>query len=111
MLRRKFKFNDIEVNDRKVDECFTDDSYVIISIPSMKDKIEMQSKFSSLKPDDWNGNYELVKTFIHEIKCYTNDDEKTEIDNIDDLTCFTDGMLFIQWINHIIANGFMPKKA
>lgn len=110
MIKKKYLIKDISFNDKKADSCFTDESFVIVDIPSFKDRMNMKDEFSNMSSDDWESNFQMLERFVNKVECTTNDEDATEVKTLDDLTCFADGILFMQWLGETLTHGCVPKK-
>lgn len=110
MLKKKFLINEMEVDGKKISEGFTDDSYIVVDIPSVKEKLDLKNKFNNADNQSELENIELMKSFIVTINCKPID----EVDPITDfelLSCYAFGTSLMSWLGNMLANGFVPKKA
>jgi len=104
MLLKKMMFKDIAD-----DNGFTDDSYLIVDIPSLREKMELRKKFEA-SPDNEQTNLDAVISFVREINCKPIDSDVT-INDWDTLTCFSFATALITWLGQVMANGYVPKKS
>ena len=113
---RKYFLKDIEIT-KKLENgetsvsipntCFSEDSFVVIKIPSNGDKMRLQQKMKDSK--DPLENYKMICEMLETVSAKTLDTEE-EIDNLDDLTMYVDGGLVVQFITEILSTGIVPKK-
>lgn len=110
VITRKFMISEIEMGEKKANSCFTEDSYLVVKIPSAKEKMLFASKFKEHREDQVK-TLEMISDFIHSVMAKSLDDEVNVIDNFETITCFADATIIIDWLAALIGNGFVPKKA
>lgn len=110
MLKKKFLVSEMEIEGKKIGDGFTDDSYIVIDIPSVKERLELKDKFNNAESKSEIENIELMKSFIVTISCKPIDDEQI-ITDFDLLSCYALGTELLTWLGSLLANGFVPKKA
>lgn len=104
MLLKKVLFKDISD-----DNGFTEDSYLIVDIPSLKEKLSLKRNITKESEDDIEKNVEAIASLVKEINCTAIDDDKT-IADWDTLTCYAFSTQLVNWLGHIMLEGFVPKK-
>jgi len=110
MLKKKFLVSDMELNGKKIGDGFTEDSYIIIDIPSVKERLLLKEKFNNAENVSYLENVELMKGFIVTISCKPIDDNEI-ITDFDLLSCYAFGTELLTWLGELLASGFVPKKA
>jgi hypothetical protein len=109
MFKRKYFLKDIEVEGQKADRFFTEESYVVIDFPSLREKMEIKEKVKSFGEDNWRSNMDIIARMICEVNCFTVD-YNDEVKSFDELTCFPDGELVVKWLGEMAQGGLVPKK-
>jgi hypothetical protein len=108
MLKRKYLFKDIVVNEKSPTNDFTEDSYIVIDYPSYREKMVIHDKVAS-NPNDWRLNVEIYESLVFEVKALTVG-LLEEVNSFEMLTCLEDGKIITDWLMELAANGFVPKK-
>ena len=90
------------------DNGFTDDSYLIVDIPSLREKLELKRKFEAA-PDPEQSNFDAVVSLVKEINCKPIDSDLV-IADWDTLTCYSFATPLLNWLGQVMANGYVPKK-
>ena len=103
MLFKKMMFKDIAE-----DNGFTDDSYLIIDIPSLREKLELRKKFEA-STDVEQTNFDAVVSLVKEINCRPIDSDLAICD-WDTLTCYSFATPLLTWLGQLMTNGYVPKK-
>lgn len=111
MVKRKIYINQMEVGDLKPKGCFTDDSYVVIAIPSYKEKSRFLKESQNIDKSNDIENFDLLSTFVIETSCFPIDNDGEEIKDFDNAMAFADGTIIINWLTNMILHGFVPKKS
>jgi hypothetical protein len=114
MIKKKYFLYEMEVKNeqgevKKPDLCFADESYIIVKIPSYKDKLSMKDKVSQGE-NSALANLEMIESLVDTIHCIPLDDNENVVKTFDDLTCYCDSEVIIAWLSELIARGFVPKK-
>lgn len=111
MIKRKIYIKDMHVNEEKPKGCFTDDSYIVVAIPSYKEKSRFVKESQKIDRADDIANFELLENFVTETCCYSTDDSSEKIKDFDNLLAFADGKIVLDWLTDLIMHGFVPKKS
>lgn len=111
MVKRKIYINQMEVGDQKPKGCFTDNSYVVIAIPSYKEKSSFVKESQKIDKADDIANFELLSTFVIEVHCIPVDFDDDLITDFDNVLAFADGKIILDWLTNMILHGFVPKKS
>jgi hypothetical protein len=111
MLKRKLFIKDIELGDKKAGNCFTDESYIVVAIPSYKEKSRFMSESQKIEKGDDIANFELLAALVSDVSCYPLDDMNEEIKDFDNLLAFSDGQIILEWLMDMVRFGFVPKKS
>lgn len=90
------------------DNGFTEDSFLIVDIPSLREKLEMRKKFEAA-PDADQANLDSVVSLVKEINCKPIDSDLLICD-WDTLTCYSFATPLLTWLGQVMANGYVPKK-
>lgn len=94
--------------DISEDSGFTEDSYLIIDIPSLREKLELRKKFEA-SPDAEQTNFDAVVALVKEINCRPIDSDLS-IADWDTLTCYSFATPLLAWLGQVMTNGYVPKK-
>ncbi len=108
-MKRKFLIADMEARGEKADKCFTPESYIVVKVPTVKEKLALVEKFRESENDQVK-NLEALESLIIEVNARATDDLESLIDSFDGLSCFADSIVIINWLNDLISKGFVPKK-
>jgi hypothetical protein len=108
MIKKTFKVNEIEIGTEKTGGCFTDSSYIVLAIPSYKEKIRIKDEVAKLQAGDDIGNFELISAMVVEVSCESVDGDL--ISDFDNLMCYRDGTVVVKFISDMMVHGFVPKK-
>lgn len=112
MLKKKFYLKDVEFDDGKEIKTmvgFTDDSYVIVDIPSMREKLALNNEMRSISKEDVDSfSVEKVLSMIVDVKAETTEGDL--ITDVDSLTVFPVDAL-IGMLGNILRSGYIPKKS
>lgn len=110
MIKKKFYFKDMEFQKTPLNSCFTDDSYVVINMPSYMDRVKLINQFDrSGSNDAYEKNCEIATSFVDEV--FAMEKESGElITDLETLTIYQDGLLLLGWLIELLQNGFVPKK-
>lgn len=92
----------------KADRCFTDESYLIVKMPTYSEKLKLQSQLKNAEKDP-EQNYLMICDLVDDVDCLALDNNE-RISTLDDLTAFADGALVIEWLTALLGTGFVPKK-
>lgn len=103
MLLKKMMFKDIAE-----DNGFTDDSYLILDIPSLREKLDFRKKFEA-STDTEQTNFDAIASLVKEINCRPVDSDLSICD-WDTLTCYSFATPLLTWLGQVMANGYVPKK-
>jgi hypothetical protein len=110
MIKRKFYLKDIKVGDAVANQCFTDESFITVKIPSVKEKISISDRLRGSE-DNQVKNIDMIESLLADICCYPLDSEDEVVTNFDDLSCYADSLVIINFVTELMRNGFVPKKA
>ncbi len=106
MLKKKFYLKDIKKEDE--DNYFTDGSYVIIDIPSMKEKLSLRTLCRGKSEEEIeNISFERIYSMIIEVCVETI--EGDIITDMDHLSVYPISSL-IEFLGELLKNGYVPKK-
>jgi hypothetical protein len=111
MLEKKFYLNEIEaqVGEETVKlEGFTDDSYVVIDIPSMREKLALKSACKG-KSDEEIETITIDKIYGMVVKVSVETIEGDQVHDMDTLSVYPIAGL-VYFLENLIRNGYMPKK-
>jgi hypothetical protein len=91
------------------DTGFTEDSYVVIDIPSVKEKMDFRSKYEGLG-DSEDANVKIIVSLISKVNC-TPIDGSDLITDWDTLSCYSITTPFLKFLSEVVTNGYVPKKS
>lgn len=112
MIKKKFFLKDIE--HEKEDgtytiEGFTDDSYVIIDIPSMREKISLHAQMRGKEKGEIEDfSIEATLKMITDVKAETIEGDL--IADVDHLSVYPIDVL-IGFLGNLLRTGYVPKKS
>lgn len=117
MIKRKYLLKDIELtkveNDvsvtLKADQCFTEESYIVVKLPTYSEKLAASQNFKG-QENDAAKTFEIMNAMVIEVDCVAIDNSE-KITTFDDLTAFSDGGVVIEWMGALMRTGFVPKKS
>lgn len=109
MFKRKYLLKDIEVDGKIANESFTEDSYIVVDYPSVREKLALKEKVTKAGENNVEANIDVMASLVCEVNCKTLDLNE-EITNFEELTCFPDGNLVFAWLAKLAEGGFVPKK-
>lgn len=110
MLKKKFYLKDMDLGFEAGENGFTDESYVIVDIPSLNEKVQIKRKFDESKDGMAESDaMAMLSGLVVEVNCIAIDDSE-EIKDFETLSCYAVGEKLIIWLGELTKNGFMPKK-
>ena len=112
MLKKKFYLNELEqVTENGINkmEGFTDDSYVVIDIPSMREKLELRSLCRGKKDDEIEA-ISIEKVFSMVVEVHAETIEGDLVRDMDHLTVYPIPVL-MHFLESLLRNGYVPKKS
>lgn len=109
MFKRKYLLKDIEVEGKVANQFFTDDSYIIVDYPSVREKMAIKDKITKAGENNVDVNMDIMASLVCEVNCKTIDCDE-EIKTFEELTCFPDGEIVFAWLAKLAEGGFVPKK-
>jgi hypothetical protein len=109
MIKKKFIVNEIEIDGKKHETGFTDESYIIVNIPSMAEKVQIGKKAEEAGVSGVEQTMELASEMLAEIYCDPVDGSDLVCD-FETLSCYQASTCIIQFLASLMANGYVPKK-
>lgn len=111
MIKKKYFLKDIEHEKegvvRKI-EGFTDESFIVIDIPSMREKLAFNSSLRGKDSGEVEDiSMEQILSMLVEVRAETI--EGDSVSDVDHLTVFPVEALF-GFLGGILVNGYVPKK-
>lgn len=108
MIKQKVFFSEIETEERKLKGCFTEESYLVIGIPSFTEKAKLTKQFATVDRNDPLQIFEILDQMVKEVSCNTVDGQA--VTDLDNLLAYADGAYLINYLTELITNGYVPKK-
>lgn len=116
MIKKKYLISDIEVTKsvngesvtKKAGTCFTEDSFIVINMPTFGEKLKLQQKFKATEKDP-EANYAMICDTVAEVNCKPLDSDEI-LTTFDEITVFADGTIILDFLASLIINGYVPKK-
>ena len=101
--------HEIELKGVKADQCFTEDSYVVLRLTTFKEKAAMAEKFKKAEKDPVEV-FSLISSFVVEVCAKPVDEVETTITDFDEIGYYSDSSTIAEYLVGVIGNGFSPKK-